>query len=117
MNDIETQQMYNLLKEKLKVIKDKNALKGLNLDELILVLDLIISPKFKTPMFEKYEGTTCSEAHLVACCCKMVEHTNNKKLFIYVFQDSFMGAAFKWCLKLRRNQIRTWNDLAKVFLE
>ena len=40
--DVKAQQMYNSLKERLKAVEDKNALEGVNLDELILVLDLII---------------------------------------------------------------------------
>ena len=115
--DVEVQQMYNSLEERLKAVEDKNTLEGVNLDELILVLNLIIPPKFKMPLFEKYEGPTCHEAHLVTYCCKMVGHTYNKKLFIYVFQDSLTGATLKWYLKLRRNQILTWRDLAQAFLE
>ena len=99
--------MYNSLEERLKAVEDKNAFEGMNLDELILVLDLIIPPKFKMPLFEKYEGITCPKVHLVAYCCKMVGHTNNEKLLIHVFQDSLIEATLKWYLKLRRNQIHT----------
>ena len=115
--DVEVQQMYNSLEERLKAVEDKNTLKGVNPDELILVLNLIIPPKFKTPLFEKYERPTCHEAHLVTYCCKMVGHTYNEKLLIHVFQYSLTEVALKWYLKLRRNQICTWRDIARAFLE
>ena len=89
----------------------------MNPDELILVSNLIIPPKFKTSLFEKYEGTTCLEAHLVVYYCKMARPTYNEKLLIHVFQNSLMGGSTQMYLKLRRNQIRIWKDLARAFLE
>ena len=95
--------MYNSLEDRLKVVENKNALKSITPGELILAHDLIIPPKFKTLMLEKYEGTTCPEAYFFAYCCKMVGHTHNDKLLIHVFQDSLTKATLKWYLKLKRN--------------
>ena len=69
--------MHDLLKERLKAIKNKNALKGLNPNDLNLVSDLVIPPHFKMPRFEKYDGTSCSEMHLIMYCNKMIVHAHN----------------------------------------
>ena len=104
--------MYNLFEERLKAVEDRNAFKGVNLDELNLAPDLVMPPGFKTPKFEKYDESTCPEMHLVMYCNKMVGHTHNEKLLIHIFQESLTETALKWYLKLRRGQIRTWRDLA-----
>ena len=56
--------MYNSFEQRLRIVEDKNALKGVNLNELNLVLDLVIPSGFKTMNFEKYDGTTCPEIPL-----------------------------------------------------
>ena len=50
-----------------------------------LVPDLVLSPKFKVPTFDKYDGTKCLSAHLYMYCRKMTGYTGNDKLLIYCF--------------------------------
>ena len=85
------QQRCNLLDKKLKVIKGMDDLKSVDPRELCLVPDLVIQPKFKTPKFEKYDGTKCPENHLGTCCHKMAGHNHNEDLLIHVFYDSLTG--------------------------
>ena len=47
----------------------------------------------------------------------MAGHAHNEDLLIHVFYDSLTGAAAQWYRKLKKNQIRTWRDLAQAFLE
>ena len=47
----------------------------------------------------------------------MVGHAHNEDLLIHVFYDSLVGAAAQWYTKLKKDQIRTWRDLARAFLE
>ena len=47
----------------------------------------------------------------------MAGHTHNEDLLIHVFYDSLTGAVAQWYRKLKKNQIRTWRDLARAFLE
>ena len=94
-----------------------NDLESVDPKELSLVPDVVISPKFKMPKFEKYDGTKCLENHLATYCNKMVGHTRNEDLLIHVFYDSLTGASSQWYMKLKKDQIRTWRDLAQVFLE
>ena len=81
-----------------------------------LVPDLVLPPKFKVPIFNKYDGTKCPSAHLYMYCRKMTGHTNNDKLLIHCFQDSLTGSATRWYNQLSQENVRSWKDLAKAFL-
>ena len=94
-----------------------NDLGSVDPRELSLVLDVVIPPKFKTPKFEKYDGTKCPENHLATYCNKMAGHARNEDLLIYVFYESLTGTAAQWYTKLKKDQIHTWKDLAWAFLE
>ena len=91
-------------------------LKSVDPKELCLVPDLVIPPKFKMPIFGKYDGTKCLENHLVMYCKKMAGHTHNEDLLIYVFHESLTGATAQWYVKLKKEQIHIWRDLARAFL-
>ena len=115
--DAKTQQMHDLLEQRLKAVENKNTLKGLNPNDLNLVSDSVIPPHFKMPRFEKYDGTSCPEMHLIMYCNKMTVHAHNEKLLIHIFQESLTRAASEWYLRLKKNQARTWKDLSRAFLE
>ena len=113
---INMQQRCNLLEKRLKVIEGMDDLKSVDPKELCLVFDLVISPKFKTPNFEKCDGTKCTENHLATYCHKMAGHAHNEDLLIYVFYDSLIGTTAQWYVKLKKEQICVWRDLVQVFL-
>lgn len=113
----QSKERHNSLIERLEKVEGMNGIGNVDVNELILVPDLIIPPKFKVPEFEKYDGTECPKIHLAAYYRKMAGYTHDEKLLIHVFQDSLTGAAVKWYLKLKRDQVRTWKDLAQAFLE
>ena len=115
--DERTWHIHNLLEQRLKVVENKNTLKGLNPNDLNLVFDLVIPPHFKMSRFEKYDGTSCPKMHLIMYCNKMTVHVHKEKLFIHVFQESLIGVASKLYLRLKRNQAYTWRDLFRAFLE
>ena len=75
--------------------------------ELSLVLGLVIPHKFKTPTFDKYDGTKCLTTHLMMYCRKMLAYIDNDKLLIYCFQDGLTGIAAQWYLKFDRTHIRS----------
>ena len=110
------QQRCSLLDKKLKEIEGVNDLGSVDPRELSLVPDVVIPPKFKMPKFEKYDGTKCPENHLATYCNKMAGHARNEDLLIHVFYDSLTGAAAQWYRGLKKNQIRTWRDLARAFM-
>ena len=107
----------NLLDKKLKEIEGVDDLKSVDPRELCLVPHVVIPPKFKIPIFEKYNGTKCPENHLATYCNKMAGQAHDEGLLIHVFYDSLIGAVVQWYRGLKKNQIRTWRDLARAFLE
>ena len=111
------QQRCSLLDEKLKKIEGVNDLGIVDPRELCLVPDLVIPPEFKMPKFEKYDGTKCPENHLATYCNKMTGHARNEDLLIYAFYKSLTERAAQWYMKLKKDQIRTWRDLVRAFLE
>ena len=82
-----------------------NDIESVDANELILVPNLIIPPRFKVVEFEKYDGAECPKIHLAAYYRKMAGYTHDEKLLIHVFQDSLTGVAVKWYLKLKRGQV------------
>ena len=111
-NHVDMQQRCSLLDKKLKEIEGMNDLGSVDPRELCLVPDLVTPPSFKLPKFEKYDGTKCPENHLATYCNKMAGHARNEDLLIYAFYESLTEAAARWYMGLKRDQIRTWRDLA-----
>ncbi|TYK09459.1 Gag-pro-like protein [Cucumis melo var. makuwa] len=90
---------------------------SINATQLCLISDVVIPPKFKTPNFEKYNGTTCPKSHLVMYCRKMSDYAHDDKLLIHCFQDSLVGPASRWYMQLDGSQVHRWKDLADSFLK
>ena len=112
----EAQQKLKLIEERLKIMEGSDLYSLVDANKMSLVPDLILSMKFKVPIFNKYDGTKCPSVHLYMYCQKMTGHTSNDKLLIHCFQDSLIGSATGWYNQLSRDQIRSWTDLAKAFL-
>ena len=94
-----------------------DGLESVNPKELSLVPDVVIPPKFQMSKFEKYDGTKCLENHLATSCNKMAGYAHEEGLLIHVFYDSLTRIAAQWYMKQKKDQIRTWRDLARAFLE
>ena len=110
-------QRCSLLDKKLKEIEGVDDLRSVDPRELSLVPDVVIQPKFKMSKFEKYDGTKYPKNHLATYCNKMAGHAHDKGLLIHAFYDSLTRAIAQWYMKLKKDQIRTWRDLARAFLE
>ncbi|XP_040963143.1 uncharacterized protein [Gossypium hirsutum] len=105
------------LEKKFRVLEGTGNHQGIDAKDLSLVPDLVLPHKFKMPEFEKYNGTTCPEAHITMFCRKMTGYVNNDQLLIHCFQDSLMGAAARWYNQLSRAKIGSWRDLAQAFMQ
>ncbi|KAA3470476.1 hypothetical protein EPI10_016185 [Gossypium australe] len=77
------------LEEKFKAIESADSCYGMDAKDLSLVPDLVLPYKFKMPEFEKYNGTSCPEAHITMFCRRMM------------------------C----RARIGSWRDLAQAFMK
>ncbi|TYK06500.1 uncharacterized protein E5676_scaffold70G00280 [Cucumis melo var. makuwa] len=105
------------LKERLRVIEGADMYGSVDTTQLCLISDVVIPSKFKTPDFEKYNGTTCPKSHLVMYCRKMSAYAHNDKLLIHYFQDSLVGLTSRWYMQLDGSQVHRWKDLADSFLK
>ncbi|XP_040940109.1 uncharacterized protein [Gossypium hirsutum] len=105
------------LEEKFKAMEAADYCGEIDAKDLSLVPDLVLPPKFKTPEFEKYNGTSCPETHITMFCRRMTGYVNNDQLLIHCFQDSLIGSAAKWYNQLSRAQIGSWKDLAQAFMK
>ena len=105
---------FEEMQKEMRVLRGKEVF-GQEAHELCLVPDVVIPPKFKVPVFDKYEGDTCPKAHLTMYARKMSHQTKNDKLLIYYFQESLTGAALRWYGDLEN--IRTFHDLANAFVQ
>ncbi|XP_019434187.1 PREDICTED: uncharacterized protein LOC109340878 [Lupinus angustifolius] len=105
------------LEERLRAIEGASCPDLKNAFEMCLVPDVVLPPKFKVPEFEKYNGTTCPKSHLHMYARKMSAYHENDKLLIHCFQDSLVGAAMSWYIRLEKTQIRTFLDLSNAFVK
>lgn len=84
--------MYHILEERLRAIEGHNTFRLYAFD-MCLVPNVIISPKFKVPEFEKYKGLNFPKNHLWMFFHKMDAYTRNEKLMIHYFQNNLSGAS------------------------
>ncbi|XP_017604214.1 uncharacterized protein LOC108450975 [Gossypium arboreum] len=84
------------LEEKFWVMESADNHHGIDAKDLSLVPDLVLPPNFKISEFEKYNRTSCPEAHITMFCRRMTGYVSNDQLLIHCFQDSLVGAASKW---------------------
>ncbi|XP_040956166.1 uncharacterized protein [Gossypium hirsutum] len=105
------------LEEKFQAMENADYHRGIDAKDLSLVPDLVLLPKFKMPEFEKYNGTSCPEAHITMFCRRMTGYINNDPLLIHYFQDSLIGSAARWYNQLSRANIHSWKDLAQAFMK
>ena len=67
------------------MVEASDAYNLVDASKMSLVPDLVLPPKFKVLIFDKYDGTKCLSAHLYMYCRKMTDHTSNDKLLIHCF--------------------------------
>ena len=106
----------DLLEERLRAVEGLGNYPFSDLADLSLVPDIIISPKFKVPDFDKYKGTTCLKSHLWMYFQRMGAYSKDEKLLMHFFQDSLARAAVACYTNLEASQIRSWKDLATSFI-
>ena len=75
---------YIHLEERLSAMEIQKV-SGLDFEELGLVSGIVIPPKFKVPMFAKYDGVSCPTMHLRSYVRKIQPHTVDKDLWVHFF--------------------------------
>ncbi|TYK21922.1 Gag-pro-like protein [Cucumis melo var. makuwa] len=98
------------LEERSCAIKGADMYMSIDVAQLCLISDVVIPPKFKTPDFKKYNGTTCLKSYLVMYCRKMLAYAHDDKFFIHCFQDSLLA----WLLTVEHSTENCFPLKAKV---
>ena len=86
---------YKHLEERLSAMEIQKV-PGLDFEELGLVSGIVIPPKFKAPMFSKYDGVSCPKMHLRSYVRKIQPHIADMDLWVHFFQDSLSGTQLDW---------------------
>ncbi|PKI71084.1 hypothetical protein CRG98_008549, partial [Punica granatum] len=73
--------------------------------------------KVKVPDFQKYDGTKDPRHHLRHYNGKMLQYWDYEQFVIATFQESLSGPALNWFISLRAEDIPSWTELAKKFVE
>src|SRR3954468_8872958 len=105
---------YQQLEERMKAMEIQK-ISGLDFKDLGLVSDIVIPPKFKVPVFAKYDGVSCPKLHMRSYVRKILPHTADNKLWIHFFQESLSGTQLEWYYQLESTKVHTWEDLAAAF--
>ncbi|XVF60621.1 hypothetical protein PTKIN_Ptkin08bG0062800 [Pterospermum kingtungense] len=74
------------LSERLRQVEGASEFHGVSVSDLSLVPGLKKPTKFKTPEFDKYDGTKCPRTHLRIYCHMMHGYEGNQKLLIDFFR-------------------------------
>jgi len=110
------ERMEELARELRREIKANRGSGDLvNTHDLCLVPRVDVPKKFKVPEFDRYNGLTCPQNHIIKYVRKMANYSDNDSLMIHCFQDSLMEDAAEWYTGLSKDDIRTFDDLAAAF--
>ncbi|XP_058787978.1 uncharacterized protein LOC131662257 [Vicia villosa] len=104
------------MQKEIKALRGKDLF-GKEVNDLCLVPNVRVPPKFRLPDFEKYKGNSCPHSHLIMYVRKTSMHTEDQPLLIHYFQDNLSGAALKWYMGLDSTHIRTFHDLGEAFIK
>jgi len=112
----EAKSKLQTIEERLRAVEGRGHHGFGDVTDLCLVPDVIITPKFKVPEFEKYKGTSCPKNHLTMYCRKIAAYAHDEKPLVHFFQDSLVGTTFNCYMHLEPARIRSWRDLVDAFL-
>ncbi|XP_071909656.1 uncharacterized protein [Coffea arabica] len=89
----------------------------LDYDELCLFPNVQLPEGFKTPKFNKYDGTGNPKTHLRLFANKLGRPTDDENLPLRLFPESLEGDALDWYSKLKPEEAKTWLDLSNAFVK
>ncbi|XP_071928095.1 uncharacterized protein [Coffea arabica] len=89
----------------------------LDYDEFCLFPNVQLSEGFKTPKFNKYDGTGNPKTHLRLFANKLGRPIDDENLPLRLFPESLEGDALNWYSKLKPEEAKTWLDLSNAFVK
>ncbi|XP_071912384.1 uncharacterized protein [Coffea arabica] len=88
----------------------------LDYDDLCLFPNVQLPVGFKTPKFNKYDGTGNPKTHLRLFANKLGKPVDDENLPLRLFPESLEGDALDWYSNLKPEEAKTWLDLSNAFI-
>ena len=73
-----------------------------------LFLDVRLPPKFKMPVLDKFDGTSCPKSHLKMYMRVMRPLGATKEMLNQMFQNTLTRTTLKWFLNMEDTRARNW---------
>ncbi|XP_077223442.1 uncharacterized protein LOC143857054 [Tasmannia lanceolata] len=105
-----------------KLTKDMESLKHqgpkqFDISELIMSPGVTLPPKFKTPDYDKYDGTGCPRNHMRWFIELSQQYGLGPEQMARVFPMSLTGVAKKWFLRRKPEEMKTLQSISNKFVE
>ncbi|XP_077253175.1 uncharacterized protein LOC143892437 [Tasmannia lanceolata] len=106
MSDKLEKEMYNKFRKLAQDVENMKfqGPKKFDISELMIPLEAILPPKFKTPDYDKYDGTGCPRSHVGWLIKLSQQHGLNPEQMAQLFPVSLVGIAKQWRL-IKDNKI------------
>ncbi|XP_071920217.1 uncharacterized protein [Coffea arabica] len=114
--DIKLLKRLDRFDEFIKKSQGLNKQGVLDYDELCLFPNVQLPEGFKTPKFNKYDGTGNPKTHLRLFANKLGRTPDDENLPLRLFPESLEGDALDWYSKLKPEEAKTWLDLSNAFV-
>ncbi|XP_071925339.1 uncharacterized protein [Coffea arabica] len=88
----------------------------LDYDDLCLFPNVQLPVGFKTPKFNKYDGTGNPKTHLRLFANKLGRPMDDENLPLRLFPESLEGDTLDWYSNLKPEEVKTWLDLSNAFI-
>ena len=82
---------------------------------LSLFPDVGLPPKFKMPVLDKFDGTSCPKSHLKMYMRVMQPLGATKEMLNQMFQNTLTRTTLKWFLNMEDTRARNWEDIFREF--
>ncbi|PKI57284.1 hypothetical protein CRG98_022323 [Punica granatum] len=115
--DAEQERRLKRMEETIRALQANETRPDARYGDCSLFPGMRLSSKVKIPEFRTYEGTTDPRHHLRYYQGKMLQYWDYEEFVIHSFQDSLSGSTLDWFMSLKAEDIPTWADLSRKFID
>ncbi|PKI61318.1 hypothetical protein CRG98_018309 [Punica granatum] len=115
--DAKQERRLERMEETIRALQANEARPNARYGDCSLFPGMRLPSKVKIPEFRIYEGTTDPRHHLRHYQGKMLQYWDYEEFVIHSFQDSLSGSTLDWFMSLKADDIPTWADLSRKFID
>ncbi|PHT71915.1 hypothetical protein T459_22700 [Capsicum annuum] len=101
----------------MKNLQGLGGYKSVSFKDICMFLGVNLSPVFKMPKFEKYDGHGDLVAYLSRYCNQLRGAGRKEELLMAYFRESLSGLASEWFVNQDIDKWISWDDLANEFMQ